>query len=56
MRSCLVGINFLSCIIEEEKGFKDFLVTILSLVLTGLILNLPFSDNKPSYDYFSSKV
>lgn len=56
IRSCLVGINFLSCIIDEENGFKDFLVTILYLVLIGLILNLPFSENKPSYDYFSSKV
>lgn len=51
IKSCFVGNNFLSCIIEEENGFKDFLVTPLSLVFTGLILNLPLSDNKPSYVY-----
>jgi hypothetical protein len=28
--------------IEEEKGFKDFLVIMLYLVLAGLILNFPF--------------
>ena len=41
--------------IEEENGFNDFLVIMLSLVLTGLILNLPFSESSPSYVYLSSK-
>lgn len=34
----LVIIFFFSWIIDDEKGFKDFLVVWLSLVFTGLIL------------------
>lgn len=40
--SFFVGISFLSCITEDEKGLSGLRINALSLVLAGLILILCF--------------
>lgn len=47
-----MGIDFFYWIIDDENGFNDLRVRVGYLILAGLILNLPLSDNNPSYVYF----